>query len=98
MAAEGKPVSLADLCQAAGVSKTSLYNAFHQICGESPLDYFRKRQLMQARSILLNTNPRWGAIKRAALSVGLTEFGRFSVEYRQVFGESPSATLKKVTD
>lgn len=36
-----------------------------------------------------------GAVKRVALGVGLTEFGRFSVEYRQLFGESPTTTLRR---
>jgi len=98
MAAEGEAISLADLCAAACVSKSALYTAFHNICGEPPLEYFRKRRLMRARTILLHTSPGWGAIKRAALDVGLTELGRFSVEYRRLFGESPSATLRKAVD
>jgi AraC-like DNA-binding protein len=95
-AADGEPISLADLCKATGVGKTTLYNAFANICGVPPLSYFHKRRLMQARSTLLNSDATWGAVKRAALSAGLTELGRFSVEYRQLFGESPSATLRQV--
>ena len=35
-------------------------------------------------------------VKQAALSVGLTELGRFSIEYKALlFGHSPSATLSK---
>ncbi|MCA0938463.1 helix-turn-helix transcriptional regulator [Salipiger pacificus] len=92
-AAEGGPLSLADLCVAAGVSQSALYRAFHSICDEAPLAYFHKRRLTDARRQLINTPRRRGAVKTAALSVGLTEMGRFSVEYRQLFGESPSATL-----
>jgi len=95
MAAQEQAISLADLCAATGVSKSALYYAFHSICGEPPLEYFSKRRLMRARSILLNTAPERGAVKRAALDVGLTELGRFSVEYRCLFGEPPSATLNK---
>jgi len=95
MAAEGGPVSLADLCAVAGVSKSTLYLAFHNMCGESPLAYFHKRRLMRARSALLNATPERGAIKRAALDAGLTELGRFSVEYKHLFGEAPSVTLNK---
>ena len=95
MAAAGEPVSLADLCAAAGVSKSTLYPAFHRVCGESPLAYFHKRRLTQARSILISSEPQRGQVKQAALSVGLTELGRFAVEYRRLFGESPSATLNR---
>ena len=63
-------------------------------CGEPPLAYFHKRRLNRARSHLLNYEPGRGAIKHAALIVGLTELGRFSCEYRRLFGESPSVTLR----
>lgn len=93
LAAPASQISLADLCKAAGVSKSTLYQAFHGIYGLSPLAYFHKRRLMQARSSLISSSPERGAVKRAALGVGLTEMGRFSVEYRKLFGESPLATL-----
>ena len=93
--ADGNPVSLADLCAAAGVGKTALYFAFQSWCGEPPIAYFHKRRLTQARSRLLHSEPRRGAVKRAALSAGITELGRFSQEYRQFFGESPSITLSR---
>lgn len=92
--APAEHVSLADLCAAAGVGKSTLYHAFGQICGVPPLEYLRRRRLMRARSILMAASaPDRGGVKRAALSVGLTELGRFSVEYRRLFGESPSTTL-----
>lgn len=95
MSAAGGPVSLADLCAAAGVGKTALYTAFHRVCGESPLAYFRKRQLMQVRTMLIRSDPIRGRIKQAALDAGLTELGRFAAEYRRLFGELPSATLAR---
>lgn len=87
--------SLADLCAATGVSQSALYRAFSAVCGEPPLAYFHKRRLTDARRRLINAPAHRGAIKHAALSVGLTELGRFSVEYRRLFGESPSATLNR---
>ena len=91
----GASVSLADLCAAAGVSQSSLYRAFNAVCGEPPLAYFHKRRLTDARRVLVNSPTCRGAVKHAALAAGLTEFGRFSVEYRQLFGESPSTTLSR---
>jgi len=93
MAAEGVPVSLADLCAAAGVSKSTLYLAFDRVCGQPPLQYFHKRRLTRARLHLLESPPRRGAVKRVALETGFKELGRFACEYRRLFGESPSATL-----
>lgn len=91
--AEGGPVSLADLCAAAGVSQSVLYRAFHSVCDDAPLAYFHKRRLNEARRVLMTSERYRGAVKNAALSAGLTEMGRFSLEYRSLFGKSPSATL-----
>jgi AraC-like DNA-binding protein len=93
--AGGNPVSLADLCAAAGVGKTGLYQAFESFCGASPIAYFHKRRMSKARSTLLNSEAYRGAVKRAALEFGLTELGRFSRDYRRLFGESPSITLSR---
>lgn len=92
---QGAKVSLADLCAATGVSQSTLYRAFDAVCGEPPLAYFHKRRLSEARRVLLNSPAFRGGVQHAALAAGLSEFGRFSVEYRQLFGEPPSATLTR---
>ena len=89
------PVSLADLCAAASVGKTALYVAFESYCGESPIAYLHKRRLATVRTRLLESDPKPGAVTRVALSAGLTELGRFARDYRRLFGESPSVTLKR---
>lgn len=94
-AAREERISLADLCAAAGVSAQTLYRAFDIAVGLPPLEYFHKRRLTAARSTLLRSRPSRGAVKRAALEAGLTALGRFSVEYRQLFNESPSVTLAR---
>jgi AraC-like DNA-binding protein len=92
-AAGEKPVSLADLCVAAGVSARTLQYAFRDLYGMSPIQYFKVRRLHRARRALKSAVPERSAVKRAALESGLTDLGRFSVEYRALFGQSPSATL-----
>jgi AraC-like DNA-binding protein len=94
-ASQGAKVSLADLCAATGVSQSTLYHAFGVVCGTPPLAYFHKRRLTEARRALKRSPAYSGGVKNAALAAGLTELGRFSVEYRQLFGESPSATLSR---
>lgn len=94
-AMQGERVSLADLCVAASVGRNVLYSAFRKLFDETPLNYFRKRRLHNARSALLAAHPETGTVKRIALDLGLTELGRFSVEYRRLFGESPSTTLRQ---
>ena len=91
--AEGEAISLADLCAAAGVSKSALYLAFQQWCGEPPLAYFHKRRLTKARTHLLIAQSGKGGVTSAAQSQGITELGRFSRDYKRLFGESPRITL-----
>lgn len=93
MACPHRRISLAELCEAAGVSASTLNAAFHIVCGMSPLKFFKMRRLCRARHILLHGAADRGAVKRAAIDAGLTELGRFSVEYRELFGEPPSVTL-----
>ena len=94
-ASQSASISLADLCAATGVSQSALYRAFDAVCGEPPIAYFHKRRLTEARRLLTNSPAYRGAVKHTALAAGFTEFGRFSVDYRQLFGESPSATLNR---
>ncbi|MBW4934468.1 helix-turn-helix domain-containing protein [Marinobacter sp. F4206] len=98
VAASNRPLSLRDLCAATGVGKGTLYSAFHLVCGAPPMAYFRKLRLIQARIFLLTSEPSRGRVKQAALNAGFVEFGRFAVEYRKAFGESPSSTLNRFQD
>ena len=93
--ASGRRVSIGDLCEAAGVSTRTLQYAFRKIYGMTPVQYFKARRLNRVRNALRKAKPERGAVKRAALEAGATELGRFSVEYRSFFGESPSTTLTR---
>ena len=92
-ATQGEPVSLSDLCAAAHVSQGTLYHAFMVMCDASPMEYFKKRRLTDARMALLGCVPERGSVKQAALGAGLTHLGRFAAEYRSLFGELPATTL-----
>ncbi|MEQ9696131.1 helix-turn-helix domain-containing protein [Shimia sp. SDUM112013] len=91
--ANGAAVSLVDLCNATGVGRTVFYEAFAYLFGVSPLRYFKHRRLMQARESLMAPSTPNVQVKDIALSLGLTHLGRFSTEYRTLFGENPSSTL-----
>jgi len=97
-AAQSGPVSLADLCAAAGVSQGTLHHAFLVMCGDSPMAHFKKRRLTDARLALMEPNPSLRLVKSAALDAGFTHLGRFSAEYRELFGESPAMTLNRCSN
>ena len=52
------------------------------------------QRMSQARAHLRRGLPVPGSVKEAALRFGFREAGRFAVDYRRLFGRSPSAALR----
>lgn len=86
-------ISLATLAQEVGVSLRGLYLGFHQHCGISPMQYLKKVRLEKVHEALRQKNS--GSVTEIALAWGFMHLGRFSIEYKQRYGESPSETLRK---
>jgi AraC-like DNA-binding protein len=85
---------LAELAGIAGVSTRTLQRQFLRFLGKSPVSVLRDFGFERARRELL----RAGAdtrITEVALACGFPHCGRFAVEYRTRFGETPSQTLKR---
>lgn len=91
--ARPRAISLAELCRAAGVSARKLQYAFECVCGLPPMRYFKLRRLSAARAALRASPPWRGTVKAAAIDAGYLHFGRFTSDYRSLFGEAPSETL-----
>jgi AraC-like DNA-binding protein len=87
--------SLAALCAATGVSQRWLHKCFTDVLGVSPYRYIRLARLAQAREILLAGEPTPSFVKRVSLSAGYRLSGRFAKEYRSLYGENPSDTLRR---
>ena len=90
--AEG-PVDLDRLRSGLGTSERTLRRTFRQLLGVSPARYLRVRRLHQARNALKALPDR--TVTQVAVSLGFSDLGRFARDYRQLFGELPSATLKR---
>lgn len=86
--------SIRELCAATGASYATLERGFREMYGMAPKALIQDLKLSRARSALLHPAPST-TVTDVALSVGLLEFGRFSLQYRQRFGELPSETLAK---
>ncbi|QYF95219.1 AraC family transcriptional regulator [Massilia sp. PAMC28688] len=89
----GEPVSADQMALVAGVSLRSLYAGFKEYCGVSPMQYLRTLRLDGARQALLS-EPNCH-IATIAMRWGFAHLGRFSVEYKERFGESPSQSLRR---
>lgn len=88
-----EPINADQLALIAGVSLRSLYAGFHDYCGVSPLQYLRNLRLDGARQSLLNEPD--SHIASVAMRWGFGHLGRFSIEYKQRFGESPSQSVRR---
>jgi transcriptional regulator GlxA family with amidase domain len=88
-----EPLHISTLCIALAVSERTLRKAFHKAYGLPPCRHLRMVRLAEARGALLSADSRRVTVTEIATCFGFVELGRFSVEYRKVFGESPSQTL-----
>jgi AraC-like DNA-binding protein len=91
------PLHISALCSALKVSERTLRKAFHEARGLSPCRQLRMLRLSEARRTLLTADRKLVTVTEIATGCGFLELGRFSVEYRKVFGESPSQTLRRRT-
>jgi AraC-like DNA-binding protein len=89
-----QPIKMIELCRELGLVERTLQDGFREVYGTSPLSYLRKLRLQSARAHLAATGPE-RRISQIALDCGFTHFGRFSVDYHQHFGETPSETRSR---
>jgi AraC-like DNA-binding protein len=85
-------ISLSDIVEAAGVPARSLRAAFAASRGVGPSELLRRCRFDLARRRLLEAAP-GTTVASVVTALGLGGAGRFSVQYRRRFGESPSETL-----
>ncbi len=88
------PPTILELCNVVGASRRKLQYCFQETFGMSPVTYLRIMRLNAAHRDLLNGHP-LTSIQETAAKWGFLHFGRFSSEYRALFGELPSDTLKR---
>jgi len=89
------PIRISELSVALNASPRTLEIAFSRIMGVGPHAFFRKRRMNRARMMLLKADSRESRVTEIAEALGFSELGRFSVQYRELFGESPSETLRR---
>ena len=88
------PVKIAALCRELAISERVLRDAFYRVRGLPPYRCLQMLRLSEVRRALMSAGGQSVTVTEIATSLGLVELGRFSVEYRKMFGESPSKTLR----
>jgi AraC-like DNA-binding protein len=87
------PLTIGAVAAAAGLAGRTLHKHF-QNRGLSPMRYVRERRFIEVRQALLNAAPD-DSVTGIATRWGFSHLGRFAVEYRKRYGETPSQTLRR---
>ena len=90
----GHTRTVTELAAVAGVSSRTLQRQFLAFVRKTPRAMLRDMGFEQARRELLQGSPNTKVMDIAVRS-GFPHCGRFSVEYRRRYGETPSQTLKR---
>jgi len=85
---------LADVCAAVGVSARTLRACCEAHIGMGPKHFLTLRRMHLARHAL-QCGGDTSNVTDIATEFGFWELGRFAVTYRVLFGEAPSATLRR---
>lgn len=88
-------VTVAQLCIKAHMSQRCLEYAFRETLGVSARGFLQLRRLHAARKDLLAGDSKTMRIFDIAHANGFYHMGRFSMRYKQCFGESPIQTLRR---
>jgi AraC family ethanolamine operon transcriptional activator len=89
------PVQIIDVCRALNVSRRTLQYSFDEVLGLNPATYLRVLRLNRARQDLVAANGVNAVqVKEVVSRWGFWHLSRFSAEYRELYGELPSVTLK----
>ena len=86
---------LSELCRHSGLKVRTLETGFREITGLTPIAYIRSLRLNTVRRALHDAaaNPR--SISEIAMDNGFWHFGQFSLDYRKLFGETPTSTRRR---
>lgn len=85
--------SLNELCNAVGMSRTSLYMKLKNLVDLSPLDFIIHTKLKYAKKLLIEGKLN---IKEVAYASGFSNPKYFSTSYKKIFGISPSEFVKSL--
>ena len=87
-------ISVEQLVEVSEVSARGLFDGFRRFRGTSPMAYLKSIRLERAREDLMK--PQSGeTVTEIACRWHFYQLGRFSAEYKNMYGELPSETLRK---
>jgi AraC-like DNA-binding protein len=91
---DGAKAEMREICAALQVSERRLRLVCSAHLGIGPMAYDRLRRLSRAHR-MLRADPSAKSVSAVARSNGFRDLGRFAINYRGAFGETPSSTLRQ---
>lgn len=91
---EAGALTVQEVAEAVGMGLRSLQEGFRRYKHVSPHDYIKQTRLARARSELLDPGST-RSIEAIARHWGFVNRGHFALDYRNAFGEQPSATRRR---
>ena len=88
-------IGVAEISAALGVSDQMLRRGCDEHLGMSPTSYLRLRPMSRVYRVLRRGDPDAASVSKVARRYGFRQLGRFAADYRALFGELPSATLRR---
>jgi AraC family ethanolamine operon transcriptional activator len=92
-----EPITVSDLCAHIRVSRRTLQYSFQDVLGTNPARYLRNMRLNGARREIRRQSDARAPMADIAAHWGFWHPSRFAAEYKSLFGELPSQTLKSAT-
>jgi len=87
-------ITVEDICAATRASPRSVHASFQKIFGMPPKSYWKALRLAKAREDLISAGRRT-TVSEVASKWNFYRFGYFAIDYRDMFGENPSDTLRR---
>lgn len=91
-----RPIYLSEICAAIGASERTLRACCQEHLAMGPKLFLTLRRMHMVRRVLLASSPAETTVTEVAARFGFWHFGRFANNYRSSFGESPSASLRRL--
>lgn len=90
-----EPISVEDLCVHLRVSRRTLQYSFQDVLDLNPVRFLRALRLNGARRTLKEADPKHDTVTDIAARWGFWHLSHFATDYRSMFGEQPSDTLRR---
>lgn len=95
MSHTSEPITVADLCEKLNISRRMLNYCFQDALDLNPVHYLRSLRLNGVRRELRDPDGGGQQIRDIAAKWGFWHMPRFAAEYRALFGELPSETIRQ---